>query len=168
MGTEQIDCVRKHCSQREIKHMISKPIKTPPNKPPKSKRLYVCRCNKYCKAHLSSPPPHQVSKYKEMHQNVSAFCNENVEVSEIPASQLKRKHLHCQPITSCFQFYAAKSNPLQIHKFDLNKHHSMKNFFRSRMSRDFSLKYKIKCEIKGFHWSSLKNCLPLAHHSLSL
>lgn len=57
MGTEQTDCVRKHCSQREIKHMISKPIKTPPNKPPKSKRLYVCRCNKYCKAHLSPPTP---------------------------------------------------------------------------------------------------------------
>lgn len=44
--------------------MTSKPIKKTPKQPPKSKRLYVCRCNKYCKAHLSFPP--QVNKYKEI------------------------------------------------------------------------------------------------------
>lgn len=43
--------------------MTSKPIKNP-KQPPKSKRLYVFRCNKYCKAHLSFPP--QVNKYKEI------------------------------------------------------------------------------------------------------
>lgn len=40
-----------------------KPIKNQ-NNPPKSKPLYVCRCNKYCKAHLSFSP--RVNKYKEI------------------------------------------------------------------------------------------------------
>lgn len=30
-----------------------------PKQTQKSKHLYVCRCNKYCKAHLSFSPPSQ-------------------------------------------------------------------------------------------------------------